>query len=171
MSVYDGTSSRLISPMIDIIFKMLFTRKNSHHLILDLVNKVIMPPEPFVSVTILNPEIPKDYPKHRGIALDILVQTSSGERVLVEMQAQDHKWFRERAVYYASRTYGNQLQRGEFFGGVKATYCIFFLNFEDWPSINQDRYIFRFRYREDECRELFSDQVTIYYVELPESCR
>jgi hypothetical protein len=38
-------------------------------LTLDLVNKVIMPPEPFVSVTILNPEIPKDYPEHRGIAL------------------------------------------------------------------------------------------------------
>jgi hypothetical protein len=46
------------------------------------------------------------------MALDILVQTSSGGRVLVEMQAPDHKWFRERAVYYASRTHGNQVHIG-----------------------------------------------------------
>ena len=156
----------LLSPTIDIVFKMLLTRKNSGPLLLDLVNTIIKPKNPFVSLEVMNPEIPLEDTDHKEIALDILATTAAGDKVQIEMQARNHAYFRERAFYYATRLHSSQLTRGEAYGELRATYCIYFLKFNQFDCQGLDQFAHIFTMREENTGIKLTDHLEIHFIEL-----
>jgi predicted transposase/invertase (TIGR01784 family) len=160
------TESTLLSPMIDVVFKMLLTRSGSGRLLRDLSNTMLRPKEPFEDLQVLNPGIDLETITHKAVVLDVLATTRTGEQVQIEMQASSQGFFRERALYYAARLYGSQLARGEDYEELRATYALNFLNFDLFPCQNPDQFVQTFRMREDRTGESLSGHLEVHFVEL-----
>jgi predicted transposase/invertase (TIGR01784 family) len=156
----------LLSPMIDVVFKMLLTRNGSGRLLRDLINTVLRPREPFEVLQILNPGIDLETITHKAVVVDVLASTRTGEQVQIEMQASSQGFFRERALYYAARLYGSQLTRGEDYEELRATYAIHFLNFDLFGCQISDQFVQTFRMREDRTGEPLSEHLELHFVEL-----
>ncbi len=70
------------------------------------------------------------YDGDRSPIYDILCQTESGEKIIVEMQNREHPNFKERMLYYAAEALTRQGERGtEWAYDIKAVYLIAFTNF------------------------------------------
>src|SRR5262245_50080051 len=101
-----------LDPKLDIVFWMLFAAERNRALLISLLNAVLRPPEPIVSVMVLPAQPEKLSPDDKAIALDLRVELTSGNQVDVEMQSQKRPALRERGLYYWSRLYSGQLLRG-----------------------------------------------------------
>ena len=118
-----------LNPCLDVVFKLLFAAERNRHLLIDLLNDLLRPKEPFLSVEVINPEIEKDAPDDRGIVLDILVVHSDGTRTNIEMQAQNRGSTEKRALYHWSRMYRDGVGRGDDFDRLNRCRVIFFLSY------------------------------------------
>ena len=68
--------------------------------------------------------------ERRGVIYDIYCTDTNGEQFIVEMQNREQTYFRERALYYVSRTISRQGERGMHWQfDLKAVYGVFFMNF------------------------------------------
>ncbi len=62
---------RTLDPKLDIVFKLLFGSPESKDFLISLLTAVIRPRDTIVDVEVLNPEIPKEAFKDKGIVLDL----------------------------------------------------------------------------------------------------
>ena len=69
----------LLDPTLDIVFKLLLIRNPA--LLRDMIESVVKLPEPIASLTVLNPEIPEEFPSDKPIALDVRVRLVSGYQI------------------------------------------------------------------------------------------
>lgn len=106
----------LIDPTYDSGFKLTFGRVGvSEDVLKELLNSIFEgDPElsDIRSVSYMNPEKEGEYSGHKGIRYDILCQTGSGYRFIVEMQKSWQRYFVKRAEYYYSRAVAEQGLRG-----------------------------------------------------------
>jgi len=102
-----------LDPTLDIVFKMLFGSQAGREALIDLLTAVLRPPRPITDVRVLNPEVGREQVGDKGIVLDLLVELSDGTRIDVEMQVARRAGLRRRAIYYWSRLYSGQLERGQ----------------------------------------------------------
>lgn len=65
-------SIHLLDPALDVVFKMLLLRNRL--LLRDMVEAVLGLPAPILEITVLNPDIPKDFPGDKSIVHDIRVR-------------------------------------------------------------------------------------------------
>ena len=103
---------RLLDPTYDAGFKLLLGREGvSEELLKELLNS-LFEGDPDLSdiqsVTYMNPEKEGEYSGTKGIRYDILCQTGSGHRFIVEMQKSWQRYFIKRAEYYYSRAIAEQ---------------------------------------------------------------
>ena len=78
-----------LNPRLDVVFKLLFAAERNRPLLVALLNDTLRPASAIATVNIVNPEIEKDAPDDRGVALDISVAHNDGTRSNIEMRAQD----------------------------------------------------------------------------------
>jgi predicted transposase/invertase (TIGR01784 family) len=78
---------RTLDPKLDVIFKLLLSSPRNEALLTSLITAVLRPSVPIASVTVLNPELPKDLADDKGALLDVLVRLGDGRQVDVEMQS------------------------------------------------------------------------------------
>ena len=158
--------SLLLSPTIDVVFKILLTRNGGGRLPLDLANTILCPQRPLEELQILNPGIDMETVRHKAAVVDILAKTATGEQVQIEMQASRENLFHNRALYYAARLHGSQLSRGQDYRELRTTYSINFLNFDHFECQSPDQFVQTFRLREEKTGLLLSDQLELRFVEL-----
>ena len=89
-----------IAPTNDVVFKLLFSRSDNSELLISFLTAVLQPKSPILSVTILNPELPKSAANDKSIVLDVAVQLSDKSKVDVEMQVANRKNLRKRIPYF-----------------------------------------------------------------------
>ena len=110
------TRSRVIDPIFDVGFKLIFGReKVSERLLMSILNNIFSGDPMFGNITSLrftNTERPNDYVEGKGIRYDIKCETSSGHHYIVEMQKGEQKHFLERCGYYVSRGTAEQGFKG-----------------------------------------------------------
>lgn len=90
---------RLLDPKIDVVFKLLFAAPRHESLLIAFLTAVLKPDVAITSAVVLNPEIPKDFTREKGVFLNVRVRLSDGQLVDLEMQARDEPAFRERMLY------------------------------------------------------------------------
>ena len=108
---------KIIDPISDLGFKFLFGReKISEPVLRDLLNALLSGSEGFEeikSVTYLNNERTAEWKDGKSIRYDILCQTESKKRFIVEMQKASQPKFIDRATFYVSRGIAEQGYRGK----------------------------------------------------------
>ena len=105
-----------IDPISDVGFKLLFGReKISEPVLMDFLNAILgnSGPNRITSLKYLNSERQSDWNKGKGIRYDILCETASKERYIVEMQKASQPNFIDRATYYVARGVAEQGSRGK----------------------------------------------------------
>ena len=154
-----------INPFTDVGFKRIFGQEINKDLLIDFLNNVI---EEFniVDVSFLNKEQVPDYNEQRSLIYDVYCKTDSGNYIIVEMQNRSQPFFKDRSLYYISKSVTTQARRGsDWMYEIHAVYLIAFLNFS-LPEISNE-------FRTDvgltnlKTNELFSDKLRLIYLQLP----
>ena len=154
---------KFLSPLNDVVFKLLFTRPDCEDLLLSLLNALFRPLEPIVSARILNPDLPRGIVKNRGVVLDIHVQAGNGTEADIEMQARKRVAMRGRMVYHWSRLFGFQLEAGQNHESLRRCVSVFFVGYNELPS---GRFHSTFRVLETHGHEELTDLLELHVVQL-----
>jgi predicted transposase/invertase (TIGR01784 family) len=123
---------------------------------------VLEPPVPIRDAEVKNPEIPRNLPKHPGIALDIHVVVNDGRHIDVEMQTELRPGPSERFLYYWARMFGAQLKASDSFTKLRPCVSVLFLGRTLLPG---QRFHSTFRVREIRDHYELTDALLIHIVE------
>jgi predicted transposase/invertase (TIGR01784 family) len=153
-----------LDPKFDVVFKILFADPRCRHALVAVLTAVLRPEKPIVDVTVLNPELPKDFIDDKGAQLDVLVELEDGRRVDVEMQSQSVPGLRQRALFYWARMYSPQIGRGGSHADLKPCIGVFILAFRE---LHCARFHSKFQVLEVTDHEPFSPHLELHVLELP----
>lgn len=122
----------------DIAFKKVFGDINHKNILISFLNAVLdfENEKKIVDVELVNPyQVPKIEDLKETI-LDIRATNQAKESFIVEMQKKDLGDFAKRSLYYSSKAYVSQLEKGESYSTLKKVYFIGILNFKIFNNTN-----------------------------------
>lgn len=156
---------RFINPFTDVGFKIIFGQEFSKPSLLDFLNALLEGERSITNLTFLDKEQKAMFDGDRSPIYDILCETDSKEKIIVEMQNREHPNFKERMLYYASEAIVRQGERGTAWNyDIKAVYMVAFTNFE--LSGYAGRLRIDARVTDGEGR-LFTDKLRLIYLQMP----
>ncbi|MBR2238138.1 MAG: PD-(D/E)XK nuclease family transposase [Prevotella sp.] len=121
---------KFINPFTDVGFKIIFGQEFSKPRLLDFLNALFDGERVINNLSFLDKEQKAMFDGDRSPIYDILCETDSGEKIIVEMQNREHPNFKERMLYYASEAIVRQGEKGTAWNyDIKAVYVIAFTNF------------------------------------------
>ena len=153
---------RLLDPKNDVVFKLLMVRYP--RVLVGLLNAVLRPASPIVSVEVLNPELPKNLADDKGAFLDVVARFQDGLRADVEMQMDLPVGLRSRILYYWAKLYASPLAAGQPHSALRPCYSVVILGKNVWVT---PRYHSIFQLLEQHDHTLFSPDLELHTLELP----
>jgi predicted transposase/invertase (TIGR01784 family) len=150
----------------DIAFKKVFGSENHKNILISFLNAVLdfKGDREIVEVEILNPyQVPK-IEELKETILDIRAKNRNGESFIVEMQKKDLGDFAKRSLYYTSKAYVSQLDKGYKYDKLKKVYFIGILDFKMFS--NKD-YISRHLILNKETLKQEIEDFEFTFIELP----
>src|SRR5271168_3812184 len=123
-----------INPRVDFAFKILFGSEENTDILLPFINSVLSLPHPLTELTLLNPYNQKTHSTGKLSILDIKARDGLGHLYNIEMQMTDQVSYSQRALYYWSKLYSQQLKEGEDFATLNKTISIHVLNFNHFDE-------------------------------------
>ena len=119
---------KLLQPKIDIVFQSLFNAKNKE-LTKSFIEALLE--EKVESIVINNEkEITRDKPMNKLGILDLELDINDKEKIDVEVQLLKNDEFTYRLMYYWSRIYAKQIQRGDTYNKARKVVIIAITDFE-----------------------------------------
>ena len=110
----------LLPLTIDVIFKMFFEDpKNRDQLRHFLKATLDFSEDELSEITVLNSELLRGKADDKGLIVDLLLKSKSGNFKHLEMQQAQHSYFKERIQIYNARIAGGQINVGEDYSEVK----------------------------------------------------
>jgi predicted transposase/invertase (TIGR01784 family) len=154
----------------DIFIKYMFgmDTKQSNHLVLSFINSVLGA-SGFPTITKVIQKNPYNYRKSvkgKETVLDIRVSDENHKLYNIEMQASGDSHFRNRAVYYWSKSYVSQIEKGDDFEKLLPTIGINILNFTLFPELPAYHNFFMIIEGKDK-KHALTDHLTIHFLEIP----
>ncbi len=156
----------ILSPKIDVVFKMLFVRDAA--ILANLIDCVPGLPEGgrIRSVEVRNPSILAEDIGKKFVVMDIKAEDESGRKFDVEMQVRKYASYSKRSVYYLCRLYAEQLEAGDDYSELKPVVGIHFLDYEEFEGCPE--FHFRFSFRDIRHPEIcLTDDLVLHVVEMP----
>jgi len=153
-------------PKNDLAFKKIFGSEKHKEILLSFLNATLdfHDAKEIVDVALANPyQVPK-IPELKETILDIKATNKEGEKFIVEMQKKDLGDFTKRSLYYTSKAYVSQLERGVDYAKLKKVYFIGILNFQIFESKN---YISRHLITNQETQSHDLKDFEFTFIELP----
>ena len=123
-----------INPRVDFAFKILFGSEENTDILLPFINSVLSLPNPLTELTLLNPYNHKTHSTDKLSILDIKARDGLGTLYNIEMQMTSQVGYSQRALYYWSKLYSQQLKAGEDFDQLNKTISIHILNFNHFDE-------------------------------------
>ena len=156
--------NRYINVLTDYGFKKVFGDKE---VMTAFLTDLLQPKSPIQDITFLDKEHDGIAEYERGVIYDLLCQTEDGEEFIVEMQNRNQAQFSDRIIYYLSRSFSSQGEKGNVAWDfrLKPVYGIFFLNFH--LKGFEQRTVRTVQLKVEETGELFSDRLKVFTLELP----
>ena len=112
--------AKLLSPKVDIIFKLLFGDERSIEILIDFLKAVLnLPSDEFEEVTIVDPHLLREYDGDKLGILDVKVTTRTKKIIDIEIQVKIKPNFIERVVYYQSKMITEQVGAGKKFSNIQ----------------------------------------------------
>ena len=158
--------AQFINPFTDVGFKRIFGQEINKDLLIDFLNALLEGEKRVKDIRFLDKELLPAYRRDRGVIYDVYCTDESGEQFIVEMQNREQANFRERALYYLSRTVAAQGERGVSWQfDLKAVYGVFFMNFRLAGATHKLRTDVVLADRDT--HETFTDKMRYIFLELP----
>lgn len=158
--------SKFINPFTDVGFKRIFGQEISKPVLIGFLNSLLVGERTIVDVKFLDKEQLGITDEGRSLIYDIYCEIEGGGHIIVEMQNKYQPYFKNRSIYYLSRSISQQGEKGATWKyDIKAVYLIAFLNFK-LKDISTE-------FRTDvalsdlKTKELFSDKLRLIYLQLP----
>lgn len=122
---------RLMDLKIDYAFKQLFGNKKNKQITVVFLNAILQKTgrKPIKDISFINIEAGGEYVSDKQSRLDLLVVTTTGERINVEIQFTDQYNMIKRSIYYWSGIYRSQLKTGMGYKELKSVISINVMNF------------------------------------------
>ena len=158
--------AKFINPFTDVGFKRIFGQEISKPVLIAFLNALLDGERNIVDLQYLDKEQPGESVDNRSLIYDVYCELDNGEHIIVEMQNKSQPFFKNRSVYYISRSISRQGDPGTAWQyDVKAVYMIALLNFR-CDDISEE-------FRTDVAlmdmkhKTLFSDKMRLIYLQLP----
>lgn len=155
---------KLLSPVNDHVFKRVFGK----HLrvLAGFLSAVLEMPIDAADIRVLDPNFRAERDDDKLGVLDVKVETRNG-LIDVEVQVQPHLHLKKRLLYYTSRMFVEQIDKGQNYGKLTRAVSIMIVDFE---LIKTDS-AFHHRYRlyDQENRLEYSDALEINVLEIPKA--
>ena len=156
-----------MNPLTDVGFKNAFVRNKATTM--EFLNVLLEGQESeIVDLEFLDKEFTRSNRDGRNVIYDLYCRTSDDRHIIIEMQRAPQENFRERALYYMSRSVVNQGEPGDEWGyELNAVYGVFLMDFflEGSENRKQLRKIKLTEQGED--HQVFYDKFIMYFVEIP----
>lgn len=150
----------------DVAFRKIFGNENRKEVLISFLNAVLLLQEnhKIVDVDILTPYQLPDLKGGKVTIVDVKAKDQNDKTYIVEMQVAEVDGFDKRVLYYASKSYSAQIERGDEYGKLKPTYFIGILDFE---VTQNPSYINRHKIIDIETSENYLKDIEFNFIELP----
>ena len=150
----------------DIAFRKIFGNENRKEVLISFLNAVLLleNDKKIISVDILTPYQLSVLKGGKVTIVDVKAKDQSGKNYIIEMQVAEVDGFDKRVLYYASKSYSSQIDRGDLYEKLNPTFFIGILDFE--VTQNKD-YLTRHKIIDIETGENFITDIEFNFIELP----
>lgn len=122
-------SKEILSPMIDVVFQILFGEVGSEKITQDFLSTILKEKIDTVNLD-QNIVLRRELPKGKMGVVDVLAKINNNEFCNIEMQMADKKNMIKRMLYYWSRQYAKGIGKKEDYKELKRTIVVLIANFE-----------------------------------------
>jgi predicted transposase/invertase (TIGR01784 family) len=150
----------------DVAFRKIFGNENRKEVLISFLNAVLLLQENYkiVNVDILTPYQLPDLKGGKVTIVDVKAKDQNDKTYIVEIQVAEVEGFDKRVLYYASKSYSAQIERGDQYENLNPTYFIGILDFE---VTQNPSYINRHKIVDIETNENFIKDIEFNFIELP----
>ena len=150
----------------DVAFRKIFGNENKKEVLISFLNAVLLLQKnnKIVDVDILTPYQLPELKGGKVTIVDVKAKDETGKFYIVEMQVAEVDGFDSRVLYYASKSYSAQIQRGDDYEKLRP---IFFIGILDFEATENPNYISRHRVTDAETGQQFIKDIEFNFIELP----
>ena len=150
----------------DVAFRKIFGNENRKEVLISFLNAVLLLQEnhKIVNVDILTPYQLPDLKGGKVTIVDVKAKDQNDKTFIVEMQVAEVDGFDKRVLYYASKSYSAQIERGDQYENLNPTYFIGILDFE---VTKNPSYINRHKIIDMVTNENYIKDIEFNFIELP----
>jgi predicted transposase/invertase (TIGR01784 family) len=163
-------TATFINPFTDYGFKRLFGEEPNKDLLLDFLNELLREQEGEIKELSYMPleNLPRLQGERKAI-FDLYCTNENGEKFIVELQKTKQKYFKDRALYYATFPIQEQAQLGKAWDfELKNIYTIAILDFVfDEDTHEPEKYRYDIKLADTDTHQVFYDKLTFIYLEMP----
>jgi len=154
---------KFVDPKTDIAFKKIFSNEAHKEILMEFLNETLILESPIIELQVLNPyQVPKLYDL-KTTSLDIKAKDQLEREFLIEMQVAKEDWFLQRALYYSSKSYSQQLKIGGNYQELKPVIFLGILNFD---AFEQTHYFSRHAILDVETQQRHFHDLEFNFIEL-----
>ncbi len=161
---------KYINPFTDFGFKRLFGEENSKIYLIDFLNSVLEGYIPeIIDIQHRRTEMLGRHDTDRNSVFDLYCTTQSAERIIIELQKVEQKYFKDRSLYYSSFAVQEQNQKGKIDDKIwdfklYTVYCVGILNFD---FSDKEKYLHVGRILDVDDKDLLMPNLNFAFVEIP----
>ena len=150
----------------DFAFKKLFGTEANKECLIGFLNSLFDGEEVIKDVTYLNTEHIGHLAVERRTVFDVYCENDHGEKILIEMQKAEQRYFKDRSIYYSTFAIQDQAPKGAWDFELKRVYTIGILNFT-FDDSDDDYMHHEVKLFDTKTHRLFYDKLTYVYLEMP----
>ncbi|MEW4153258.1 Rpn family recombination-promoting nuclease/putative transposase [Bacillus thuringiensis] len=157
----------LVNLRVDFAFKQLFGSRGNEQILMQFLNVTLASSlsSPIRTLKIEDPHLQREYENDKLSILDVLATLDDETQVSIEIQLNDQHDFLKRSLYYWSRLYASQMQKGGSYDALRKTITINILNFPVFPEY--ETFHTTGKLWDMELQKLLLDDLELHVIEIP----
>ena len=161
-------NNKILSPMSDLIFKILMGSENSIDILTDFLLAVLnLAPDEYDEITIANPFLLQEYKGDKLGILDVKLKLKSGKVINVEVQVDHMPFMESRILFYVSKLVTEQIGESDQYDKIKRVISIIIT--DHMLVKNSEKYHHNFGLYDIESKRLLTDALEVHTLEIPKA--
>ena len=153
----------VMKPKVDFAFKQIMTDEKARIGFLAAILKI--KPEDIKETQLLNTDLKKVHEDDKQGILDVRILMNDDTEADIEIQLSELKVWADRALFYLSKIYADQISTGQNYSVFKKCVSISILNFNLFRG--ETEFYSCFHIREDTRNFVYTDKMEFHVLELP----
>ncbi|MBB2148892.1 Rpn family recombination-promoting nuclease/putative transposase [Pedobacter gandavensis] len=161
------TAPPFLDPLTDFGFKYLFGAETNKGFLISFLNAVFKGEKKIIAIEYGATESAGNLQKLKKVFFDVTCTADNGKKFIIEMQQKKQEYFRDRCIFYLSRSINEQVSMGKRWQRpLKEIYLIALLNFKLTDS-EPDSYLQNIALINKDTGKAFYNQLGFKFFELP----